>query len=166
MNEAKPLVIGLGNPILGDDSVGWRVAQELEAEWKTAGGDPPADVLYLSAGGLSLMEQMLSYERVLLLDAIVTGEQPIGTVISKPFEKLPNHATRHSTSTHDTSLYTALETGRNMDFAVPETVWVVAIEIEPELEFSEALSPAVLAAVPEATEKARQQLDVFCKAPA
>lgn len=28
----KTLIIGLGNPILGDDGVGWKVAQEVERQ--------------------------------------------------------------------------------------------------------------------------------------
>lgn len=28
----KTLVIGLGNPILGDDSVGWKVAEEVRKQ--------------------------------------------------------------------------------------------------------------------------------------
>ena len=36
------LIIGLGNPILGDDGVGWRVAEQVEQElsaWRTSQED-------------------------------------------------------------------------------------------------------------------------------
>src|SRR3972149_4395802 len=45
----KTLVVGLGNPILGDDGVGWRVAEEVkrliaDGEWQMANGDAPSAI--------------------------------------------------------------------------------------------------------------------------
>ena len=48
----KTLVIGLGNPILGDDGVGWRVVEEIAR--KTADRND-IEVDTVSLGGLSLM---------------------------------------------------------------------------------------------------------------
>ena len=51
----KTLMIGLGNPILGDDGVGWRVAEEV-----TRKTNRPADIEVdcVALGGLSLMERL------------------------------------------------------------------------------------------------------------
>ena len=49
---SRTLLVGLGNPILGDDGVGWRVVEAVESQLSGA----PVDVAYLSLGGLSLME--------------------------------------------------------------------------------------------------------------
>ena len=59
------LVIGLGNPILGDDGVGWSVAGSLENRLK---GNEGIEVDCLAVGGLSLMERMLGYRHVMLID--------------------------------------------------------------------------------------------------
>ena len=53
------LVIGLGNPILGDDGVGWRVVEEIAR--KTA-NKPDIEVDCVSLGGLSLMERITGFE--------------------------------------------------------------------------------------------------------
>jgi Ni,Fe-hydrogenase maturation factor len=58
-------VIGLGNPILGDDGVGWRVVEAMRGRLD----DEAVDVLCLSVGGVSLMEQLVGCDRALLVDA-------------------------------------------------------------------------------------------------
>ena len=45
----KTLIVGLGNPILGDDGVGWRVAEEVK---KQLPPDAQVDVICLSLGVL------------------------------------------------------------------------------------------------------------------
>ncbi len=35
------LIVGLGNPILGDDGVGWRIAEEVSKQSGIALGDAP-----------------------------------------------------------------------------------------------------------------------------
>ena len=71
------MVIGLGNPILGDDGVGWRIA---EAVTSRLGPRDDVEVDCLAVGGLSLMERMLGYERVILIDSIESGENAEGAV--------------------------------------------------------------------------------------
>jgi len=145
----KTLIVGLGNPILGDDGVGWRVAEEVGT---LVAGRPDVEVDCASLGGLSLMERLTGYERVVLIDAIYTGAQPDGTVRRLALEDIPDLTSGHSGSAHDTSLRTALKVGRSMDVALPEdqAVTVVSIETHNVFDFSQDLSPAVEAAVQEA----------------
>ena len=143
--RASTLVVGLGNPILGDDGVGWRVAQEIET--RLAGAD--VEVVCLALGGVALMEQLVGYRRAIIIDAMTTGAA-LGTVLCVPVEELPNPAAGHTASSHDTSFATALSLGRKLGAALPNEVWVVAVEAERLYEFSAGLSPAVAAAVPEA----------------
>ncbi|MBE3039545.1 MAG: hydrogenase maturation protease [Chloroflexi bacterium] len=142
----KTLVIGLGNPILGDDGVGWRVVEEIAR--KTA-NRPEVEVDCVSLGGLSLMERLTGCERVILVDSIFTEEKPIGTVSQFALSDIPDLTAGHSASAHDTSLHNALNVGRSMDIPLPrdEDVLIVAIEAENVYDFSETLSPPVEAAV-------------------
>lgn len=165
MTAVKILVVGLGNPILGDDGVGWKVAAAVSEKLGIAVGESkvlesanletPVDIECFSLGGLSLMERLTGYTRVILIDAIYTGQQPIGTVTIFPLSALPDMAAGHSTAAHDTSLRTALNVGRSMDVPLPkdDNVIVVAIEAENVYDFSEKLSPPVEAAVPVAVAK-------------
>jgi len=154
----KTLVIGLGNPILGDDGVGWRVAekirQELDNPQSAICNLQSVEVDCVSLGGLSLMERLTGYERVILIDAISTGKKPLGSVTIFTLDSLPDLTAGHSASAHDTSLRTALKVGRSMNLPLPQDdqVLVVAIEAQSVYDFSQELSPAISAAVPLAVE--------------
>ena len=143
-------IIGLGNPILGDDGVGWRVVEAMRARLN----DEAVDVLCLSVGGVSLMEQLVGCDRALLVDAVVTGGAQ-GEVLSVPLDGLGDPSCGHTASTHDTTLTTALSLGRALHAPLPEDIWVVGIEVDPRRlhEFNEELSPEVTAAVPEAVRR-------------
>ena len=59
MPSEKILVIGLGNPILGDDGVGWVVAREVEI--RLGASEYNIEVDCLALGGLSLMERLIGF---------------------------------------------------------------------------------------------------------
>jgi hydrogenase maturation protease len=147
----KTLIIGLGNPILGDDGIGWRVVEEVARQTVDR---PEVETDCVSLGGLNLMERLTGYERVVLIDAIYTGSKPVGTVSRFVLSDLPDLTAGHSASAHDTSLRTALNVGRSMDIPLPkdEAVTVIAIEAENVYDFTQELSAAVAAAVPLATQ--------------
>ena len=151
----KTLVIGLGNPILGDDGVGWRVVEEIAR--RTASRDD-VEVDTSSLGGLSLMERITNYERVVLVDSIFSGKKPIGTISQFKLTDLPDITSGHTTAIHDTSLRNALSVGRSMGIVLPldEDVMIVAVETENVYDFSDILSPPVEAAVPQAVDAVLQ----------
>ncbi len=172
----RTLVLGLGNPIRGDDGVGWRVVEavqdnllKVEREQKDTEPHPDLpqgereqiEVDMLAGGGLNLMERLVGYDRAILVDAIQGGQAP-GSVQVFPLEALENPAAGHLGSTHETNLLTALEVGRNLWAQLPPVgaVMVVAVEAQPVFEFSEELSPEVERAVPEAVEKVMNLLNL------
>jgi hydrogenase maturation protease len=154
-SSMKTLVIGLGNPILGDDGVGWRVVEEIA---RRTVSQPDVEVDCISLGGLSLMERMTGSERVIIVDSIFTGTKPVGTLGLFLLDELPDLSSGHTTAIHDTSLRNALKVGRSMDIPLPadEDVTIVAIESNNVYDFSETLSPPVEAAVPYAVEAVLQ----------
>jgi hydrogenase maturation protease len=145
----KTLVVGLGNPILGDDGVGWVVAEQLQ---KSGNLPSDVDVICLALGGISLMEALEGYQKAILIDAIQTRQAPIGSVSVFNLEGMSNPFLGHLSSAHDTSLQNALRIGRDLGVQLPIEIIVIAIEAEKVYEFSEELSPPVLAAVPKAVE--------------
>lgn len=149
MTNNNTLIIGLGNPILGDDGVGWVVAQNLRDKYCS---DANLEFEFLSLGGLSLMERLTGYQKVILIDALSSGKHPKGRVVSFPLSQIPDLTAGHTASAHDTSLRNALNLGRSMDIDLPkdEDIIIVAIEAENVYDFSEELSPQVAAAIPAA----------------
>jgi len=99
----KTLVVGLGNPILTDDGVGVKVAYEVEKAIAAApvenAGVGDIDVIEACAGGLRLMELMIGYDRLVLIDAFTAanGHKP-GTIHRLSFDDLRDISpTQHST---------------------------------------------------------------------
>ncbi|NJO84484.1 MAG: hydrogenase maturation protease [Blastochloris sp.] len=173
----KTLVLGLGNPILTDDGVGVRVAEAIQValgrvrEAHTWGvgprcelpANPPAlvlpagddvDVLEVSVGGLTLMEAMIGYERVILIDAFdAEGVQP-GDVQRMTLADLRGISpTQHSASPHDASLPTAFALGQQMGLALPaaSNVIIYAVGVANIIDFSDEPTPAVAAVIPAVT---------------
>lgn len=149
------LVIGLGNPILRDDGVGWRVVDVLERRLGPARGDrrPAGDVELdrLAVGGLRLMERLVGYDRVVLVDAVLSSDRP-GTITTAPLEEIVSRLHGHLDSAHDATLLEAISAGRALGAYLPEDVTVVGVAVRRTDEFGERLSPAVAAAVAPAVE--------------
>jgi hydrogenase maturation protease len=159
----RTLIVGLGNPILGDDGVGWRIAEEVSRSSGIPLGDAPlhpsrrepVTIERYSLAGLSLMERLIGYDRVILLDALNTGLRPQGTVACFTLAEMDDLTCGHSASAHDVSLKQALKLGRSMGEPLPDDaqVHVVAVEAQHVYDFKEDLSPAIAAAVPLAVQK-------------
>ena len=170
----RTLVVGLGNPILGDDGVGWRVAEEVRrrlqiadfrSQMEPAGSQSTIrnlkseiEVDCFALGGLSLMERLVGYDRAIIVDAVITG-QPPGTVSRFRLDELPDFSTAHTSAAHDTSLQNALRVGRAMGAQLPDEVIVVGVEAPSIYDFGETLSPSVADAVPVAVQRVLELLE-------
>jgi len=149
------LVVGLGNPILGDDGVGWRVVEALGARLardraiRRSIGDVELDCA--AVGGLSLMERLVGYDRVVLVDAIL-GDDRLGTVTSGSLAETVCRLAGHLDSAHDVPLTEALAAGRALGADLPDEVTVVGIAVRKVDVFGEGLSPEVAAAMDGAVE--------------
>jgi hydrogenase maturation protease len=155
---APTIIIGLGNPILGDDGAGWAVASEVARRLEGREEFPPAVVECLSLGGLSLMEHLIGYERAILIDVVNLGSAPPGTLYKLPLASLPEHRGSHTGSAHDTSLHQALKMGISMGANLPTDIQVIGIHAEIVYDFSEQFSEPVAAAVLQAAELVIQVL--------
>ena len=143
----RTLVLGLGNPLRTDDSVGLRVVDRLRS---ALDGWPGLELAEDYWGGLRLMERLVGYDRAIIIDAQRSGA-PAGTVSTLPANAPP---TRHGNSVHDMDLWTALEFGRQAGAAVPMAsgIRIVAIEAADVDTFGEECTPAVAAGIPRAAE--------------
>ena len=133
----KTIILGLGNPILGDDAIGCRIAEELEKVLPSS-DDVIIEPFY--RGGIALMEHLVGFDRALLIDSIQgLGGEP-GTIHQITLDDLP---TMTADSPHDTSLKAAIELGRNLGAHLPQEILIFAVEIKYGLDFTEELSPVV-----------------------
>lgn len=150
----KVLVLGLGNPLITDDSVGLRVVERLKPLLADRADVEVSEDYW---GGLRLMERMIGFDRAIVIDAIQTGAPPGVIHLLTP----DGVSTQRSASAHDVNLSTALEFGRQADVHLPENehIRLVGIEAQDILTFGEHCTPAVQAAIPRAVEAVLKALD-------
>ncbi len=157
MRSMKTLVLGLGNPILTDDGVGVLVAEEVRRNLPV---DTPIDIKEVSVGGLSLMESMIGYDRVILIDAFQNANGHPGTVHKMNLQDLIDISpTQHSASPHDASLVTALEAGQRLGFHLPKEITIFAIEVDNIEEFCDQPTPSVAAVIPHVTDSVLKEVN-------
>ena len=143
----KTLILGLGNPLVTDDSVGLRVVERLKPLLVDRTDVEVSEDYW---GGLRLMERMIGFDAAIVIDAIQTGAPP-GTIHLLAPDDI---STQRSASAHDVNLSTALEFGRRAGAHLPKNdrIRLVGIEAQDILTFGEQCTPAVRAAVPQAVE--------------
>jgi len=150
--RVSTLVLGIGNPILSDDGVGIHVARML--------GDmdlPDVTVDELYASGLELLDAVLGYDRVVIVDAIKTGKVQPGECIILQEEDFVR--TVHGSSPHGINVATALAMGRKLcPKRMPREIVFVAIEAEDLVNVSEELTERVASALPRVLEKIKKDL--------
>jgi hydrogenase maturation protease len=139
----KKLVLGIGNTLLGDDGVGIYVVRKIRAECNREGS---IDVKETSLGGIALLDLIAGYEKVIIVDAIITKSKKAGTIYKLSLEDLGNIVDLYML--HAIDLKTAIELGRMLGYDIPENITIYAIEIRENTTFTEGLSPEIEKAVP------------------
>ena len=134
INTKKILILGLGNEILSDDGIGPRLVHDL------SGMEFRSDISFdiASCGGLELMEYIKGFKKVILIDAIRTGDVEPGEVYY--FKTSDFRETCHLSNLHDINFLTALKLGKQLELDLPEDLHIIAIEILEDMEFSEHLT--------------------------
>jgi hydrogenase maturation protease len=132
-------IIGLGNSILTDDGVGIYAVREVRRCLEAC---PVADVdvVETEVGGFSLMELMVGWDRIILVDSIQFDGLKPGTVVR--INPADLHTSLRLRSVHDIDLPTVLELGRRLGLSMPEIVSVIGIQAEDALTLSESITEA------------------------
>ena len=148
----RALVIGIGNPLAGDDGVGIRAIAQLR---KTI-SDERIFLVESERGGLDLLDLLEGHPTAIVIDAALTGTKPPGTIssfnIRRPFvvETLP--------SLHTIGLCTVLAFGTTMGITLPEEVTVYTVEARDIETFHEGCTPEVEGAIQDLTDMLVREL--------
>ena len=149
----KTLILGMGNPIMGDDGVGIWAARAL----KDRVNEEKVTVMETGMAGLNLLELLADYDRAILIDAIKTGEGEVGKIYRLEPETLND--TRHAASTHGIDFSTALELGSRLGLNLPKDIVFFGIEVADVNTFSEKCTPEVEKAIPVVADMVVQELN-------
>jgi len=151
--EVKTLVLALGNPFLSDDSVGLHVARALEGRFN----QPEITVMETCMAGLSLLDLLIGYDRVIIIDAIQTREGKVGQVYRLKPDALD--ATRHVSTPHDVNFATALELGKRLGLVLPQQITIFAVEVEDVTTFGDRCTRRVEETIPVVADMVTQELN-------
>ena len=149
----KTLVLGLGNPILSDDAIGIKVAHEIDKELN----NPEITVAEAYEGGLNLLDLIVGYDQVIIVDAIQTRNGKVGQIYR--LEPADFSFSKHTSSPHTTNLATALELGRMINLAIPQKITIFAVEVDDVSTFGERCTCEVEKAIPKAVMMVLSELN-------
>jgi hydrogenase maturation protease len=146
------LVLGLGNPLLGDEGVGVRVIEELK------GLDLPDGVVLVDGGtaGLSLISLMEGYQRVIVVDAAEMGQSP-GRVVKFAPSEVQLRMTKDLLSLHQVGFGEVLALAEALGVSPPQ---LTIIGVQPDrIGVGEVISPEVEQAIPQCIGLVLSELD-------
>lgn len=135
------LILGLGNPLRGDDGVGPRLVEELTRRGLPEG----VTALDGGTGGLDLLRVMEGWRRVVIVDAAELGLAPGQFARFLPDQvRLAEAADGYSL--HEAGLSEVFALAYALGRALPDTV---IFGVQPaDVGWTDRLSPAVEAALP------------------
>lgn len=145
------LILGLGNPLQGDDGVGCRVVKALDARAL------PDTVEVMDGGtpGIGLLNLLEGRARVILVDAAEMGLAP-GEFRRFTADQVTLVGSAQRLSLHRASVADALALARALNIALPD---IVFFGVQPaSVEWRDSLSPAVQDAVPRVLEAILDEL--------
>lgn len=152
MNSAsnKILILGLGNDILTDDAIGLNVVRQLREE---LAGDDRVDVRETMEMGLALLDFIVGYRAVLIVDSIQTGQSPAGTIHEVDAARLKQLTGR---TPHFLGVGETLALGRHLGLAMPQEVRILAVEVEDPFTLGTEMTPALQRAIPPVLARIRE----------
>jgi hydrogenase maturation protease len=142
LGGCKVLLLGLGNDLLTDDAVGLRVAYEVRQRLTD---HQSIAVTETAEMGLALLDLVVGYETLIIVDAIQTNIAPPGFVHELEGADL-NHLP--AVSPHFLGIGELLALGRELGLTVPTRVKIFAIETQDPFTVGTQMTPQLKAALP------------------
>jgi hydrogenase maturation protease len=141
LSSLATLIIGLGNPLWGDDGVGVRVAELLGNRVLPAG----MKVVDGGTGGLDLVNLMEGWPRVIFVDAANMGREP-GQFVRFALDEARLLGKDESLSIHDAGLREALLLAQALS-VLPDEVVIYGVQ-PAHIAWDSGLSPEVEGVLP------------------
>ena len=133
------VIVGVGNPLLGDDAIGLEVAKRLK-------GVVEADVKLCMAGGLELAEMIAEYDLAIIIDAFK----------GKGIKEIDVDDYEESVANHDINFPSAYRILRR--YVKMPKVRVIGIGVDG-IEIKEELSPKIKKMIPEVVKKVKEIME-------
>ncbi len=135
--KKNTLILGLGNDILTDDRIGPQIVRDLDSLVNS--GNLHFDIA--ASGGFEILENIRGFERVIIIDAILTPDGRPGDI----FHIRPSELKCSSflPSFHDINFITAIDLGKSLYSDLTGDLHIIAIAVHEAMEFGEDFSAPV-----------------------
>ncbi|MDH7517145.1 MAG: hydrogenase maturation protease [Candidatus Thermoplasmatota archaeon] len=150
----RTIILGIGNPLLGDDGVGIRVAKELRKHVK----DPDVEVDETTTGGINLLDQIIGFDKAILVDTIKDKSMRNGEIKRLTLGDLSSY---HSFNPHDVGLPEACKLAKRLgETRIPHDITIFGIAVNKmQYEFWEGLSEEISKTVPKTVDMIMSELN-------
>jgi len=151
--QKSTVVLGLGNPLMGDEGIGVYLVEQLS---HFAGEYPSVDFLDAGTGGLSVLHYIEGRRKVVIIDCAFMDEAPGAIRRFTPDEVRTRKVLAHQ-SLHEADLMRIIEIARQLGQAPQE---IVIFGIQPQrIELIQELSPTLMDKTDEYIALIRQELE-------
>ena len=148
------LILGLGNPLRGDDGIGLRVIEALNRRGLPEG----AAALDAGTGGLDLLQILEGWERAIIIDAADVGREP-GQFVRFTPDEARFVGSQDAMSPHNAGLAEVLALADAVGQPLPE---MVIFGVQPaRIGWGEGLSKAVEATLPALVDAVFDEINKF-----
>ena len=137
---SKTLILGVGNPLRGDDGIGPKIIELLQKE------SLPTSIHILDGGtdGLNLIEEIKPYPKAIIIDAVNMKAKP-GTIRAFSPEEVTMIVSSDALSTHGFGLAEVVSLMQSLGVKTELTI----IGIQPQnIEFGMGLSDVITQTIP------------------
>ena len=155
----KTLVLGLGNELYGDDAAGIHVIRRLKKDFEEGKIDArlfkDVELEECSLSGLALLEVIVGYDTLVLIDTIKKPLPVTGTIHlmeGKDLRHIPGP------SPHYVSIPQAIEIGEKLELQVPSRIKIIAVEAKNIYNLGEELTEEMTKAIPAIVEQVKKVL--------
>ncbi len=137
----------MGNPYRCDDTIGLKIAEILKKDIK----NKTATIKSGSIDGLAMLDEIIGFDKVILVDSINTKSGVPGDVYKIELDSVTSNSSLAASHTID--FITALRMGKKFGYKMPEKIYVYAVEIKDNNTFSEKCTEQVSASIPEVVKR-------------
>jgi hydrogenase maturation protease len=143
------LVLGVGNPIFGDDGLGLQIVRDIKERISVEKLSVEVDVEETHSDWLTIAEKIIGYDKVILIDTLIVEDKNLIGKIFKIDLKMPSEEDDQPYITHDLSFSSALKIIKSLSpEEIPEKIIMFLVGIREPKRFSEKLSPEVKGIAP------------------
>jgi len=147
------LVVGLGNPLMGDDGAGIELIRHL----RSLGVNGDIELVEGGTLGFDILDEIEGYEKVVIVDAVDMGKKP-GHIAVFEAEKLIEQESGRKFSAHEVNLIEVLQVAKRIGYSFHN---VTVVGIQPAcIEPGAGVTESVASKIPETAERILSLLEI------